>query len=163
MRTVIRHFIPFGWAGDVAELCRPVGQRAVDFERERQRLHPDRNGDDADPDDLAAAALNALDFVITSLPTNGSYYGYVDVPNDATNLNIAVGFSSGKLGIFLTNQEVVNTSDYGTNGVTAPGGSNVLSANAALNLLFDPAVPNAPPLSGGRWYYDITNESTTAR
>ena len=37
-----------------------------------------------------------------------------------------------------------------------------LSTNAASNLLFDPAVPNAPPLSGGRWYYDITNESGAA-
>ena len=62
------------------------------------------------------------------------------------------------MGIFLTNQEVVNTGDYGTN-IIPPGGSLNLSANAASNLLFDPAVTNAPPLSGGRWYYDITNES----
>ena len=66
---------------------------------------------------------NPLDFLIGSLPANGSYYGYVDVPDDATNLNIAVGFASGgPLGIYLTNQEVVNTGDYGTN-VNLPGGA----------------------------------------
>ena len=103
---------------------------------------------------------NPLDFLIGSLPPNGSYYGYVDVPNDATNLSIAVGTSGGPLGIYLTNQEVVNTGDYGTN-VNAPGGALNLSTNPALNLLTEPAMPSAPALSGGRWYYDLTNESGT--
>ncbi len=104
--------------------------------------------------------VNPLDFVIGSLAPNASYYGYVDVPDDATNLNIAVGFQNGgPLGIFLTNQQVVNTGDYGTN-ISLPGGSLNLSTNPALNLLTDP-LPAAPPLSGGRWYYDITNEGGT--
>jgi hypothetical protein len=103
---------------------------------------------------------NPLDFLI-SLPANGSYYGYVDVPDDATNLNIAVAFVSntGPVGIYLTNQEVVNTGDYGTNITSPLGGSLNLSTNTALNLLTEPTMPSAPPLSGGRWYYDITNES----
>jgi subtilisin-like proprotein convertase family protein len=103
---------------------------------------------------------NPLGFLIGSLPVNGTYYGYVDVPDDATNLSLAVG-TTGAVGIYLTNQEVVNPGDYGTN-VNPPGGSLNLSTNPALNLLTDPAVPNAPPLSGGRWYYDLTNESGLA-
>ena len=103
---------------------------------------------------------NPLGFGIGTLPVNGSYYGYVDVPDDATNLSIAVG-AGGAVGIYLTNQEVAGPGDYGTN--TGPiGGALLLSTNTATNLLNDPAVPNAPPLSGGRWYYDITNESGTA-
>jgi subtilisin-like proprotein convertase family protein len=95
--------------------------------------------------------------VISNLPPNGSYYGYIDVPDDATNLNIAASFQgAGPVGIYLTNREVPNPGDYGTN-VGPPGGSLNLSANAALNI--DPLVSNVPPLSGGRWFYDITNES----
>ena len=72
-----------------------AGGRAVDVEREGQRFHPDGDGDDADPDGLAAAQpLNPLDYTnLISLAANGSYYGYVDVPDDATNLNIAVSYS----------------------------------------------------------------------
>jgi subtilisin-like proprotein convertase family protein len=99
-------------------------------------------------------------FLITNLPANGSYYGYVDVPDYATNLSIAArgGGGGGALGIYLTNQEVVNTGDYGTN-TGLLGGALLLYTNPALNLNLDPVVPNPPPLSGGRWYYDITNES----
>jgi len=96
------------------------------------------------------------------ITTNGAYYGYVDVPNDATNLSISISLqSAGPLGIFLTNQETPNSSDYGTNAMNPPGGVLNLSTDRALNLAADPAVSNAPPLSGGRWYYEITNENST--
>ena len=100
-----------------------------------------------------------------NLAPYGSYYGYVDVPNDGTNLNIALTNlpnGDGPFGIYLTNREVPNTGDYGTNPVNPPNGALNLSVNPALNLLSDPALPAAPPLSAGRWYYDITNESKTA-
>jgi subtilisin-like proprotein convertase family protein len=100
-----------------------------------------------------------------NLAPYGSYYGYVDVPNDGTNLNIALTNlpnGDGPFGIFLTNREVPNTGDYGTNPVNPPNGALNLSVNPALNLRSDPALPAAPPLSAGRWYYDITNESKTA-
>ena len=101
--------------------------------------------------------LNPLDYtnIISNLPPGGSYYSYVDVPDDATNLNIAAGFQSGgPLGIYLTNRPVAGPGDYGTN-VNAPGGS--------LNLsIYPPPLPPTNLLSGGRWYYDITNEGTVA-
>jgi len=101
------------------------------------------------------------------LAAQGTYYGYVDVPDDATNLNIALTnllleTANEQFGIYLTNREVPRPGDYGTNPVNPPGGSLNLSTNPVLNSLADPAVTNAPPLGGGRWYYDITNESGTA-
>ena len=84
------------------------------------------------------------------LETNGNYYGYVDVPDDATNLVIGVLFTNyGPVGIYLTNQETPGPGDYGAI-ITNTGGYVGLGTNP-------PAM--GPPLSGGRWYFDITNES----
>jgi len=92
---------------------------------------------------------------IITLETNGvtgNYSGFFDVPNDATNLIIGVIFTDpqGKVGIYLTNQPVATTNDYGTN-VTAPGGFLSLGTTP-------PSM--GPPLTGGRWYYLITDESS---
>jgi subtilisin-like proprotein convertase family protein len=76
------------------------------------------------------------------------YDDYVNVPDDATNLNISVtyeGTSNSPVGIYITNTENVTVNDYGTN-INAPGGS--------LNY----STTNVPPLSGGTWYYGFYNE-----
>ena len=92
--------------------------------------------------------------VVTLAASNGVYYGYVDVPNDATNLEIGVWITNGPVGIFLTNQGLATTGDYGTN-VNTPGGYLDLSSTLPANW---PA-SNGPPLSGGIWYYTITNDT----
>ncbi len=95
---------------------------------------------------------------VFTLTTNGVYYGYVDVPNDATNMEIGVIFTNaGPVGIFLTNQEVVNTGDYGTNVTSPIFPENYLGLSSTLPTNWPAS--NGPPLSGGRWYYLITNES----
>jgi subtilisin-like proprotein convertase family protein len=80
-------------------------------------------------------------------PAKGWYYGFVDVPNDATNMNIQVTNSNGALqeGIYITNQQPVTLGDYHADPITNGG---------SLNL----NVTNNPPLTGGRWYFGITNE-----
>jgi subtilisin-like proprotein convertase family protein len=97
-------------------------------------------------------ASGGLDYTNIITLSNNAYYGYVDVPSDATNLEIGVDFEGvGPVGIFLTNQEVPNIGDYGTN-ITTNGGYLALGTNP-------PSM--GPPLSGGRWYYLITNEDPT--
>ncbi|MGD0413265.1 MAG: S8 family serine peptidase, partial [Verrucomicrobiota bacterium] len=113
---------------------------------------------------FSTVAGGMVDTNYINLAAYGSYYGYVDVPDDATNLNIALTTlppGDGPFGIYLTNRETPNTGDYGISPVNPPGGALNLSVNAALNLL-TPPMPAAPPLSGGRWFYDITNESDAA-
>src|SRR5579862_456203 len=83
----------------------------------------------------------------------GSYYGYVDVPNDAIYLTNVVIYENaeggGPISIFMTNQPGVNTLDYGVKSIFPPGGY----------LLLGPT--NTPPLAGGRWYYEIVNDGST--
>jgi subtilisin-like proprotein convertase family protein len=95
-------------------------------------------------------------FVITNC--GGWYDGYIDVPNDATNLIITATIISqggGSIGIYLTNFDNLSTSDYGSNNNVANGAILSLSTN-------NPVLgwPGSPPLSGGRWYYGIYNSST---
>ncbi|HEY3856849.1 MAG TPA: S8 family serine peptidase [Verrucomicrobiae bacterium] len=95
-----------------------------------------------------------LGFTITLQP-NSWYKGYVPIPNDATNLTIFTTYASqggGPIGIYLTNFDDVNFSDYTTNKINPPGGSLSLSTN--------PPKP-FPPLSGGNWYYGIYNFNDT--
>jgi subtilisin-like proprotein convertase family protein len=92
--------------------------------------------------------------IVIALPGGGgSYFNYVDVPNDALYLTNVVVFQSqgagGPIGIFMTNENDVTTSDYGVNNIFPPGGY----------LLLGPT--NTPPLSGGTWYYEIYNYGAT--
>ncbi|HWD19768.1 MAG TPA: LamG-like jellyroll fold domain-containing protein [Verrucomicrobiae bacterium] len=85
----------------------------------------------------------------------GSYYGYVVVPTDATNLSIAVTYQNvgdtGPVSIYATNDPNVNIGDtLATLNITPPGG--VLNINSASN----------PPISGGVWYYLIQNNSASS-
>ncbi len=92
---------------------------------------------------------NSGSFTIT-IPANGWYYGFTNLPNDATNLNIGVGFgAAGPVSIYITNSPDVGPGDYGVSNIIAPGGS--------LNL----SITNTPPLTGGLWYYGIYNGGTT--
>jgi len=91
-----------------------------------------------------------------SIAPGGFYYGFVDVPTDATNLTISVTFqnvagsttSTGPVAIYATNTNNVSVSSPGTNNINAPGGQLVIDQNFT------------PPLSGGTWYYLIHNENT---
>jgi subtilisin-like proprotein convertase family protein len=92
--------------------------------------------------------------IVIELPANGgSYYNFVNVPNDALYLTNVVIFESqaagGPIGIFMTNVNDVTTSDYGVNNISPPGGYLVLGPT------------NNPPLSGGAWYYEIYNYGST--
>ncbi len=110
-------------------------------------------------------AINQLDILMEHQPPNtgtfgifldgfGSYYGYVEVPTDATNLSIAVTYkdigNAGPVAIYATNNPTVST-DTGlkTTGITPPGG--ILNINRDSN----------PPLAGGIWYYLIQNNSAS--
>ena len=92
--------------------------------------------------------------VIQLAANGGSYYNYVNVPDDALYLTNVVIFQSqgagGPVGIFMTNENDVTTSDFGTNNIIPPGGYIVLGTN------------DIPPLSGGTWYYEIVNFGPTA-
>jgi autotransporter-associated beta strand protein len=88
------------------------------------------------------------------------YDGYVDVPNDATNMIISAVYENsagdGPIGIFETNVAgIITTSDYGTNDIGPPGGTLSLNTNTPVTNF-----PGAPPLAGGYWYYGIYNEGT---
>ena len=88
---------------------------------------------------------------------------YIPVPNDATNLIISAIYENegtnlagdGPIGIYLTNVDVLNVNDFGSNGIQAPGGSLTLGTNNPV-----PGWPDAPPLSGGTWYYGIYNSGS---
>ena len=88
-------------------------------------------------------------FTVTIRP-GGWYYDYIDVPTDATNLNISVSFmeGSGPVDIVLRQGDWPPPADGQTNGIMAPGGS--------LNY----CLTNTPPLAGGLWYYGLHNRST---
>jgi subtilisin-like proprotein convertase family protein len=106
-------------------------------------------------------SITRLDILMEHQPPNtgtfainlqgfGSYYGYVIVPTDATNLGIAVTYqnsgNAGPVSIYATNDPDVNTGDtLATMDITPPGGA--LNINSASN----------PPISGGVWYYLIQN------
>ncbi len=95
-----------------------------------------------------------LGFTITLQP-NSWYKGYVPIPNDATNLTIFTTYASqggGPVGIYLTNFDDVDFTDYTTNKINPPGGS--------LSLNTNPPAP-FPPLSGGNWFYGIYNFNHT--
>ncbi len=85
---------------------------------------------------------------------------YIIVPNDATNLIISALYESegtnaagtGPIGIYLTNFDNLNTSDYGSNNIGPPGGSLTLGSTNPV-----PGWPGSPPLAGGVWYYGIHN------
>jgi subtilisin-like proprotein convertase family protein len=102
---------------------------------------------------------NPLDFIVTIQPF-GWYYGYVDLPNDSTNLSIAVGFTGGgPVGIYITNQDSVNFSNYGVFPVPSPGGQLDVP-NIASNIPVASTVnPPSPALTGGRQFYGIYNDS----
>lgn len=91
------------------------------------------------------------DYYIT-LRGYGSYYDYVDVPTDATNLSISVTYSkgTGPVDISINATNYPPPSDHETNGIAPPGGS----------LSF--GTDDVPPLAGGRWYYKIYNESASS-
>jgi subtilisin-like proprotein convertase family protein len=88
---------------------------------------------------------------------------YIIVPNDATNLIISAIYESqgtnaagdGPIGIYLTNVDNLNTSDYGSNGIVPPGGSLTLGSTNPV-----PGWPGSPPLAGGTWYYGIYNSGS---
>ncbi|MGD0814502.1 MAG: S8 family serine peptidase [Verrucomicrobiota bacterium] len=88
---------------------------------------------------------------------------YIPVPNDATNLIISAIYENegtnlagdGPIGIYLTNVDILNLSDYGSNNILPPGGSLTLGTNNPV-----PGWPDAPPLSGGIWYYGIYNSGS---
>jgi subtilisin-like proprotein convertase family protein len=121
--------------------------------------------------------LNPLDFFIPYIAPHGWYFGYVDVPDDATNLNIAVSYydteSQGPVGIYIDNQDDVNPGDFGVANISkSTPTTNIyeipLNSYFPVNgfLSFPPpsAYPQAPTgtepyLTGGRWYYGITNQS----
>jgi autotransporter-associated beta strand protein len=99
-------------------------------------------------------------FLVT-IPPQSWYDGYVDVPNDATNMIIDALFQnggSGPIGIYLTNAVgPLTTNDYGSNNIGPPGGSLTLGTN-------NPPPgwpPGTPPLAGGTWYYGIYNQGST--
>ncbi|MGD1085049.1 MAG: LamG domain-containing protein, partial [Verrucomicrobiota bacterium] len=100
------------------------------------------------------------DFSIPSIAANGWYYGFVDLPNDATNLLIQVGFNNGgPLGIFLDNADDVSTNDYGVTPIIPPGGQ-LDGPSTNLDIPLPPVtVTNMPAITGGRWYYGIYNEN----
>jgi subtilisin-like proprotein convertase family protein len=102
----------------------------------------------------------------TTIPPHGWYFGYVDVPDDATNLNIAVSAfnpaGGGPVGIYATNADFVNISDYGVDRIPAPGGALDIP-NTNLDIPPTAMVNGpAPALTGGRWFYGITNETDAA-
>ncbi|MGA2177493.1 MAG: S8 family serine peptidase [Verrucomicrobiota bacterium] len=93
--------------------------------------------------------------ITVALAANGgSYFNYVDVPNDAIYLTNVVIFESqtsgGPIGIYMTNALPVSTGDFGSNGIVPPGGYLLLGTN------------NIPPLTGGRWYYGLYNFGSLA-
>jgi subtilisin-like proprotein convertase family protein len=83
-----------------------------------------------------------------------AYYGYVQVPDDTTNLTIAVTYpgnsAGGPVTIYATNGIDVGPDDLDTTNIdTVPGGQLVIDKNS----------PN--PIKGGTWYFLILNPSTT--
>ncbi len=77
---------------------------------------------------------------------------FILVPNDATNLDISVGYvaGTGPVGIFITNQNNVGFDDFGVQPINPPGGF--------LNY----SITNQPPLTGGLWYDGIYNYNSSA-
>jgi subtilisin-like proprotein convertase family protein len=90
---------------------------------------------------------------------------YLLVPNDATNLIISALYEndgtnaagSGPIGIYLTNFDDLNLSDYGVSNISPPGGFLSLGTNDPV-----PGWPGSPPLSGGVWYFGIYNAGTAS-
>jgi len=91
------------------------------------------------------------DFYIT-LRGHGSYFDYIDVPTDATNLSISVTYTkgSGPVDISINATNFPPPSDHETNGIVPPGGSLSFGTN------------DVPPLHGGRWYYKLYNEADSS-
>ncbi|MGD1083800.1 MAG: S8 family serine peptidase, partial [Verrucomicrobiota bacterium] len=105
---------------------------------------------------------NPLGFFIPYIAPNGWYYGFVDVPNDTTNLLIQVAFNNGgPLGIYLDNADDVSTNDYGVTPIF-PMGGQLDDPNTNMDIPPTPVnVTNMPAMTGGRWYYGIYNEGAT--
>jgi subtilisin-like proprotein convertase family protein len=88
---------------------------------------------------------------IRTIAGNGWFYDLLNIPDDATNLNINVSYVSGTgpVDIYLRKDFFPSPTNYdaAATNIVAPGGS--LNINRT----------NSPPLSGGFWIYGIHNES----
>ncbi|MDB6057522.1 MAG: Peptidase and in kexin sedolisin, partial [Verrucomicrobiales bacterium] len=90
---------------------------------------------------------------VRTIAGNGWFYDFLDLPDDVTNLNIAVTYQagSGPVDIYLRKNffPTPTTYDAAALGIGAPGG--------ALNV----NISNTPPISGGFWIYGIHNNNGT--
>ena len=88
---------------------------------------------------------------IRTIAGNGWFYDFLQLPDDTTNLNIAVTYQSGTgpVDIYLRKDLFPTPTNYDAAalGIAAPGG--------ALNV----NITNTPPISGGFWIYGIHNDS----
>ncbi|MGZ5566823.1 MAG: LamG-like jellyroll fold domain-containing protein, partial [Limisphaerales bacterium] len=97
-------------------------------------------------------ATNVLHQVRT-IQGNGWFYDFLNLPDDTTNLNIAVTYQSGSgsVDIYLRKYFFPSPTNYdATTLIKSPGGS--LNVN----------ITNTPPISGGFWIYGIHNNSGSA-
>ena len=81
---------------------------------------------------------------------NGWFYDFLEIPDDATNLNITVTYNSGTgpVSIYLRKDFFPNPTNYDA------AATNILAPGGFLNV-------TNPPLSGGFWVYGIHNDSST--
>jgi subtilisin-like proprotein convertase family protein len=88
---------------------------------------------------------------VRTIAGNGWFYDFLEIPDDATNLNIAVTYvaGTGPVDIYLRKDFFPNPTNFtaASTNIVAPGGF--------LNV-------TNPPLSGGFWVYGIHNNSGTA-
>jgi len=83
-----------------------------------------------------------------------AYFGFIDVPDDTTNLTISVTYpgssSGGPVTIYATNSIDVGPNDKDTTNITTiPGGSLIIDKNSTN------------PITGGTWFFLILNPDTT--
>lgn len=90
---------------------------------------------------------------IRKIAANGWFYDFLDLPDDVTNLNIAVTYQAGTgpVDIYLRKNFFPTPTNYDAAAL------NIGSPGGALNL----NISNSPPISGGFWIYGIHNTSGT--
>ncbi|HTL57495.1 MAG TPA: S8 family serine peptidase, partial [Candidatus Limnocylindrales bacterium] len=95
--------------------------------------------------------LSTNGVVIDVLP-NTWYYDSIDVPGDATNLTVCVSGNTAQMELYLRRDLLPTTTDFDAHRVVAAPG-DCLSIS-----IFD-----APPLTAGRYFIGVFNDSSTVQ